>query len=774
MADNNSFIPNSHEPSKPLACITFTNVTKLLPNNYPNWKQQVEALLDGYDLLKYPDGSFPAPSETISTAPTSSTTPPSETTPTTASLPVTTLNPAYQTWRRQDHLIYGALLTTLSNEVASLVSQTKTSHDLWILLKNTYAKASRSHLKQLKERLRTASKDMTDYVLHGLDDGYRAVIDGVNARDTPITFDDLLERLLIQELSIGHVLSECNTFWQQHPSVPPPPRNYPAYTRQVQVNTATVGRSQHDFLVDSGATHHVTNDLDNLALHHPYTGPDSLFMERRNRHIAETGLSLLHHSGLPLTYWPHAKTTAAYLINRLPTPILGNKHAHFNPPMVTTTPNPPEDSSTAPSSLSITNSPDMAQSFTEPTNLTQSSPPNSQSSSQLSAPLPQTSVNQNGGGIITRSKNNIIKLIQKLNLHVQASSPIEPNTITQALRDPDWRSAMQAEFDALHHNNTWDLVSRSSDQNLVGCTLWAEVSTLRLVYGASSIPALPWFCQLHCKCISLHLPKPGELSKLIATLAARFSLKDLGCLSYFLGVEVIPSAAGMFLSQRKYITDLLHKSGMANTKPAPTPLLASVQLLKDSGNLLPSPTEYRTLVGSNQYLSLTRPDIAFNTNKLAQFMQNPRMGHWSALKRVLRYLAGSCDKGVFISATAPLTFHAYSNADWAGDNDDYVSTTGYLLYLDNTPISWSSRKQRSVARSSTEAEYKALADTASELLWVLSLFTELGHMPTANPVIYCDNLGATNLSANLVFHSRMKHIALAYHFVREQVQHGKF
>ncbi|KHN32824.1 hypothetical protein glysoja_024183 [Glycine soja] len=215
-----------------------------------------------------------------------------------------------------DRLIYGALLTTLSNEVASLVSQTKTSHDLWILLKNTYAKASRSHLKQLKERLRTASKgtqsittymhhlkqtadllaslgspvsveDMTDYVLHGLDDGYRAIIDAVNARDTPINFDDLHERLLIQELSIGaaqrqtpapltalnaqarpnsndksrhgqnpaqstqrtgtrkpflgrcqwcnikgHVLSQCKTFQQQHPSVPPPPRNSPAHTGQ--------------------------------------------------------------------------------------------------------------------------------------------------------------------------------------------------------------------------------------------------------------------------------------------------------------------------------------------------------------------------------------------------------------------------------------------------------------------------------------------------------------------------------------------------------------
>ncbi|RZC24049.1 Beta-carotene isomerase D27, chloroplastic isoform D [Glycine soja] len=761
MADNNSFIPNPHESFKPLACITFTNVTKLLPNNYPNWKQQVEALLDGYDLLQYPDGSFPAPSETILTAPTSSTPTPSETTPTTASLPVTTQNPAYQTWRRQDRLIYGALLTTLSNEVASLVSQTKTSHDLWILLKNTYAKASRK---------------------------------------------PFLGRCQWCNIK-GHVLSECKTFQQQHPSVPPPPRNSPAHTGQVQVNTATAGPSQHDFLFDSGATHHVTNDLDNLALHHPYTGPDSLFMGNGS------GLNITHSGTLLLN--------DLSLSNALCVPSMKQK---------------------------------IISSSTEPTNPTQSPPPTSQSSPQLSAPPPQTIVNPNGGGIITRSKNNIIKPIQKLNLHVQASSPIEPNTITQALRDPDWRSAMQAEFDALHHNNTWDLVSRSSDQNLVGCK-WVfrikrnpdgsidrykarlvvkgfhqhfgwdytetfspvvKLVTIRIVltlavrqgwpirqldvnnaflqgtlkeevfmiqppgfvnknfpdhvcrlkkalYGLKQAPRA-WYTELRVFLLSLGFvnstadaslfiyKKPevtlyllvyvddiimtgnssAELSKLIATLAARFSLKDLGRLSYFLGVEVIPSAAGMFLSQRKYIIDLLHKSGMTNTKPASTPLSASVQLLKDSGDLLPSPKEYRTLVGSLQYLSLTRPDIAFSTNKLAQFMQNPRTTHWSALKRVLRYLAGSCDKGVFISATVLLTFHAYSDADWAGDKDDYVSTTGYLLYL------------------------------------------ELGHMPTANPVIYCDNLGATNLSANPVFHSRMKHIALAYHFVREHVQHGKF
>nr|ABD28750.1 probable retroelement pol polyprotein -, putative [Medicago truncatula] len=159
---------------------------------------------------------------------------PSKTITTTVETLVTTENPAYQTWRRQDHLIYGTLFITLSNEVAFRVSQRKTSHGLWTLIKNTYAKASCSNVKQLKECLRIASKgtqsittymhslkktgdllallgspisieDMTDYILRGLDDGYRAVIDRVNARDNSITFDDLLEKLLIQKISIAAV-----------------------------------------------------------------------------------------------------------------------------------------------------------------------------------------------------------------------------------------------------------------------------------------------------------------------------------------------------------------------------------------------------------------------------------------------------------------------------------------------------------------------------------------------------------------------------------------
>ena len=119
-----------------------------------------------------------------------------------------------------------------------------------------------------------------------------------------------------------------------------------------------------------------------------------------------------------------------------------------------------------------------------------------------------------------------------------------------------------------------------------------------------------------------------------------------------------------------------------------------------------------------------------------------------------------------------MSLHAYSDADWAGDSDDYVSTNGYIVYLGKHPISWSSKKQKSIARSSTEAEYKSVANTSSELTWICSLLHELGiKLPTA-PVIYCDNVGATYLCANPVFHSRMKHVALDYHFIRNQVQSG--
>lgn len=126
-----------------------------------------------------------------------------------------------------------------------------------------------------------------------------------------------------------------------------------------------------------------------------------------------------------------------------------------------------------------------------------------------------------------------------------------------------------------------------------------------------------------------------------------------------------------------------------------------------SGIPLDNPKEYRMVIGSLQYLSYTRPDIVYSVNRLSHFMHRPTDIHWQAAKRILRYLAGTLSHGIFISKSSPLHLHAFSDADWAGDTDDFVSTNAYVVYMGRTPIAWSSKKQSGVARSSTEAEYYA-------------------------------------------------------------------
>ncbi|GKV48156.1 hypothetical protein SLEP1_g54984 [Rubroshorea leprosula] len=169
------------------------------------------------------------------------------------------------------------------------------------------------------------------------------------------------------------------------------------------------------------------------------------------------------------------------------------------------------------------------------------------------------------------------------------------------------------------------------------------------------------------------------------------------------------------------------------------------------------------------YLAMTRPDLSFAVNRLSQFMHQPTTVHWQAAKRVLRYLRGTCFHGLLLRPQPSLSLHAFSDADWAGDRSSFVSTTGYLVFLGSNPISWRAAKQKAVARSSTEAEYRALAATASEVIWISHLLSELGVSPPASPAIFCDNVGATYLSLNPVMHSRMKHIAIDLHFVRDLV-----
>ena len=179
---------------------------------------------------------------------------------------------------------------------------------------------------------------------------------------------------------------------------------------------------------------------------------------------------------------------------------------------------------------------------------------------------------------------------------------------------------------------------------------------------------------------------PSMIQQVIDAVSHKFSIKDMGSLGYFLGIEAIRTPRGLHLMQRKYITDLLNKANMHNAKPVATPLPSSLKLSINSGTTLSDPHEYRKLVGSLQHLSITRPDISYAVNRLSQFMHRPTIDHWQATKRVLRYLSGTLNHGIFQQKQSTPTLHAYSDADWACDSDDYVSTNAYIIYMGSTLV----------------------------------------------------------------------------------------
>lgn len=494
----------------------------------------------------------------------------------------------------------------------------------------------------------------------------------------------------------------------------------------------------------------------------------------------------------------------------------------------------------------------------------------------------------------TRLKSGIIKPNPKYACLAEYKVPLEPRSVKSALADEGWYRAMQEEMNALYENQTWILVPRTNQMNVIGCK-WVfktklapdgsldrlkarlvakgfhqeegvdftetfspvvKHATIRIVLSVAMMKNWP-IHQLDVKNAFLHgvlnetmyMEQPpgfihpqksqcvcllkrslyglrqaprawfdkfsnfllengffcstadpslfvlhsgsdivllllyvddiiliGSSAQLLATLIKKLSLqfhmKDLGYLHYFLGIEAKRTSQDLFLCQTKYAIDLLNRAHMTECKPVSTPLpLRSIAMTNDD-ILLADPLEYRSIVGGLQYLTITRPDLAYATNLLCQKLQHPTIADFHKLKRVLRYVKGTAHLGIFLHSNSSTALYGYSDADWAGCADTRRSTTGFCTYLGSNLLSWSAKKQPTVSHSSTEAEYRALASTTADLTWISFVLRDIGISLISPTLLFCDNKSAISLTANPILHARTKHIEVDFHFVREKVSSG--
>ncbi|KAK1433709.1 hypothetical protein QVD17_10624 [Tagetes erecta] len=268
-----------------------------------------------------------------------------------------------------------------------------------------------------------------------------------------------------------------------------------------------------------------------------------------------------------------------------------------------------------------------------------------------------------------------------------------------------------------------------------------------------------------------------ELENVKTQIKTKFEIKDLGELKYFLGIEVLKTKTGLVLSQRKYCLDLLNEFGMLGSKPVSNPIEQNTVITDKQNSYkedfeLTDITGYQKLIGKLIYLTLTRPDISYTVGCLSQFMHKPLDSHLKTAMRLLRYLKESPGKGCLFSKNDSFKLTAYADSDWGKCLATRRSISGYCIYLGNSLVSWKSKKQSTVSRSSAEAEYRAMTVAGCEVIWLTKLLSDLRVRCQLPVPLFCDNKAAVLISANPVFHERTKHFETDLHFVRERVMAG--
>ena len=226
---------------------------------------------------------------------------------------------------------------------------------------------------------------------------------------------------------------------------------------------------------------------------------------------------------------------------------------------------------------------------------------------------------------------------------------------------------------------------------------------------------------------------------------------------------------GTFVSQTKYVKELIKKFGMTKSNTSKTPMATNANLDSDPNGTSVDITQYRAMIGSLLYLTASRPDIMFAVCLCARYQANPKELHLKAVKRILKYVKGSLNLGLWYGKQSDLDLIGYADADFAGDRMDRKSTSGTCQFLGGSLVSWSSRKQTSVALSTTEAEYVAAGSCCTQILWMIQSLNDY-EIRFRNVSIMCDNTSAIMISKNPVLQSRTKHIEIRHHFIRDHIE----
>ena len=253
-------------------------------------------------------------------------------------------------------------------------------------------------------------------------------------------------------------------------------------------------------------------------------------------------------------------------------------------------------------------------------------------------------------------------------------------------------------------------------------------------------------------------------------LSKKFQLKDLGILSYYLGMEIRRNADGIFcIKQSTYIQSILNRFGLQDAKISRTPLDQGYLKIRQDNEPMPDSERYQQLIGSLLYLAVnSRPDIAASVTILSQYNRSPTKADWNEAKRIARYLKGTSDYELRLGEKNGVPgLIGYADADWAENRSDRKSNSGYIFRFYGSPISWACRKQTCVADSSTHAEYIALAEATREGLWIRYLLEEFKRRAQKTTLVYEDNQSCLKLVENGKFSSRSKHIDIKYHFIRD-------